>query len=208
VSPSSTWSGQHVPHLIGTTDAVVKRSQTSDPCFLSTCFPPQHHMILSETVDTKSTPGCLRVPRPAQPEPAEAQCAFIKPSNPQTESLYHCWRTRSPRSQCLKKMSRPRTVDSSEQQLLNSRQGMPETLDLRPTSMAQQQEDVIEPSVPEVRPLQLLTDRGLDQALPTEGDTVTSWYSYRQSRCQAGILAAVVLLGTSESISPLPEVDI
>lgn len=65
-------------------------------------------------------------------------------------------------------------MDSSEQQLLNSRQGMPETLDLRPTSMAQQQEDVIEPSVPEVRPLQLLTDRGLDQALPTEGDTVTS----------------------------------
>lgn len=224
--PSSTWTGQPLPHLIETIDALVKRSQTTDSCFLSTCFPPQHHMILSGTVDTKSAPGFLRVSRPAQPEPVdrlpEDRCAFMEPSNPHTESLYHCWRSRSPRSQCLKKMRRPGIVGSSEQQLLNSRQRMPETLDLRPTSMTKQQEDVthqedpvamepvvIKSSPPEVRPLQLLTVRCLDQALPTPADTQSCLDRAKDDPdARQVFLPTVVLLGTPEPISPLPEVDI
>lgn len=112
---------------------------------------------------------------------------------------------------------------SSEQQLLNSQRRMPKTL--RPTSVAEQQEDVtcvtcqmdpvvtkpvgIEPSVPETRPLQFLTVRCLDQALYTPAAT--------RSRLDAAaddpdakqvFLPAVVLLGTPEPMSPLPEVDI
>lgn len=112
---------------------------------------------------------------------------------------------------------------SSEQQLLNSQRRMPKTL--RPTSVAEQQEDVtcvtcqmdpvvtkpvgIEPSVPETRPLQFLTVRCLDQALCTPAPT--------RSRLDAAaddpdakqvFLPAVVLLGTPEPMSPLPKVDI
>lgn len=57
--PSSTWAGPLLSRLTGSTDALVKRSQTSDSCSLSTCYPLQHHMILSGTEDAKKCPRML-----------------------------------------------------------------------------------------------------------------------------------------------------